>query len=213
MFISDLPLMIDKFNCLEVANALSNVNIMHRAVVSSVSPSEDERGKAIWRIDQIARTPHLIIVSENRPSSQSLREALKQEEDIQIKPYDSYIEKASVGTEWVFMLRGNVTKTKKFEQRTHKVPIKDYQGQLQWLEKKGKNSGFELIGLPTIEKEYNHLYRDKEKGNKATFYGLDFTGRLRVTNTEKFRKALCEGIGRARSFGFGLLTIAPINNV
>ena len=37
-----------------------------------------------------------------------------------------------------------------------------------------------------------------------------FTGTLRVTDAAKLRTALTQGIGRARGYGCGLLTLAPV---
>ncbi|WEV73650.1 type I-E CRISPR-associated protein Cas6/Cse3/CasE [Bifidobacterium sp. ESL0798] len=39
-----------------------------------------------------------------------------------------------------------------------------------------------------------------------------FDGLLEVADAEKFRHALCFGVGRAKGFGCGLLTVAPIKD-
>ena len=38
-----------------------------------------------------------------------------------------------------------------------------------------------------------------------------FEGELRISNLEKFKRALVKGIGREKAFGMGLLTVIPVN--
>ncbi|WP_186779842.1 type I-E CRISPR-associated protein Cas6/Cse3/CasE [Streptomyces salinarius] len=44
----------------------------------------------------------------------------------------------------------------------------------------------------------------------VTFVTVTFEGRLEVTDPEALRRALTQGIGRARAYGCGLLTLAPL---
>lgn len=44
---------------------------------------------------------------------------------------------------------------------------------------------------------------------QLTFGAVLFEGRLRVTDADLFRAALASGIGPAKAYGFGLLSIAP----
>ena len=58
---------------------------------------------------------------------------------------------------------------------------------------------------PMIE---NHF---RKKGQAAYHGGVHFRGILEVTDQEKFIETYQSGIGGAKSFGFGLLLLAPIN--
>ena len=42
-----------------------------------------------------------------------------------------------------------------------------------------------------------------------SFFGVLFEGMLRVDEPEKFLKSVESGIGSAKGFGFGLLSVAP----
>ena len=44
---------------------------------------------------------------------------------------------------------------------------------------------------------------------RMTFGDVVFEGRLVVTDVERFRQALADGIGSGKAFGFGLLSVAP----
>ncbi|MDQ0994744.1 type I-E CRISPR-associated protein Cas6/Cse3/CasE [Streptomyces sp. V3I7] len=51
----------------------------------------------------------------------------------------------------------------------------------------------------------------KRRGKPVTVVTVTFDGRLEVTDPTALRRALTQGIGRARAYGCGLLTLAPIN--
>lgn len=90
----------------------------------------------------------------------------------------------------------------------------------EWFLCKAKQSGFRV--LEQRKSEANDLELDvappifyskqklTKKGDSGTIVGVDFQGALEVTGHELFKNAFEKGIGRARSFGFGLLVIQPI---
>lgn len=47
------------------------------------------------------------------------------------------------------------------------------------------------------------------QGRRMTFAAVTFEGVLEITDVDRFRAALVEGIGPAKAYGFGLLSIAP----
>lgn len=91
--------------------------------------------------------------------------------------------------------------------------------QLAWLVRKGEQYGFEvpLLGRDEAgEPVYDVEVRDrgdvvgfKSGGGRLVHHCVDFEGRLRVTDTEAFSAAVEAGIGSAKGFGFGLLSVAP----
>ncbi len=54
----------------------------------------------------------------------------------------------------------------------------------------------------------NHF---RKKGKPGYHGGVQFRGTLEVTDREYFSKTYQAGIGSAKSFGFGLLLLAPLN--
>lgn len=64
---------------------------------------------------------------------------------------------------------------------------------------------------PMVE---NHFYKKDKKTNKehAAYHGgVQFRGILEVTDRDAFIQTYQSGIGGAKSFGFGLLLLAPVN--
>lgn len=98
-----------------------------------------------------------------------------------------------------------------------RVPV-PYDQLPAWLERQGQSHGFQiwkehlrvqpgydycrLPGDPTDEPEQRHTVR---------YFAVRFDGVLQVTEPEQFSRGLASGIGPAKAFGFGLLTVAPIS--
>jgi len=80
-----------------------------------------------------------------------------------------------------------------------------------WWKRQGKRCGFELIdddiGLSKLQNSAYQWHGLPEKGKRAGFSSVDFTGELKITDIEKFKQTLFNGIGRSKAFGCGLLMI------
>ena len=71
--------------------------------------------------------------------------------------------------------------------------------------------GFRIVDKKPLEispMEESHFHK---KGHSAYHGGVQFRGILEVTDPDKFAATYQSGIGSAKSFGFGLLLLAPIN--
>ncbi len=77
----------------------------------------------------------------------------------------------------------------------------------KWLERKGDVHGFSLLPETLFVESYEERFFRDNRGNKVTFHTLDFRGQLKVTDSALFQDTLFQGIGRAKSYGCGLLMI------
>jgi len=67
------------------------------------------------------------------------------------------------------------------------------------------------LKLPVCEmRDLNDGRRFPLKDTSNQFSAARFDGELRVTNPTEFGKAVENGIGRGKGFGFGLLSVAPV---
>ena len=127
-----------------------------------------------------------------------------------------------------FRLRANVTrrvgKHSKYGDAKHdetwegkRVEVWGEERQLAWLFRKGKAAGFEVLNARVDGREIPDVRsspQQKAYGRKAgaerrlTFGGVTFDGVLRVTDADALRAALVKGIGPAKAYGFGLLSLA-----
>lgn len=76
-----------------------------------------------------------------------------------------------------------------------------------WLDRKGQQHGFRILYAHT-EAFWLGLDRRGIVKNGIPFYGVRYDGLLQVTDSGALSAALAQGIGPAKAFGFGLLSIA-----
>ena len=117
-----------------------------------------------------------------------------------------------------------------------KVGIYEESEQIEWLRRQGSNTklkepsgGYELLDAKVEDRKGNEhpIYSaysfeseivkvfKKDKETKIELppiklYTVHFTGILRVTNVEQFKKAYCSGIGSGKAFGCGMLLLARV---
>jgi len=71
--------------------------------------------------------------------------------------------------------------------------------------------GFRIVEERTLEISPMVEGHFRKKGQSGYHGGVQFRGTLEVTDREQFIETYQAGIGSAKSFGFGLLLLAPIN--
>ncbi|MFZ4508742.1 MAG: type I-E CRISPR-associated protein Cas6/Cse3/CasE [Fimbriimonas sp.] len=76
-----------------------------------------------------------------------------------------------------------------------------------WLRRKADENGFEVQDVA-----FDRIYWFESKGGKdeKPLGAVQFNGILVVTDPEKLREAVRNGIGPQKAYGFGLLSLAPI---
>ncbi|GAB3558397.1 CRISPR system Cascade subunit CasE [Actinopolyspora lacussalsi] len=68
----------------------------------------------------------------------------------------------------------------------------------------------EFAGDVRITARERHSFAKKRGSKPVVLHTATFEGRLRVTSVELLRRALLHGIGPAKAYGCGLLTLAPL---
>ena len=102
------------------------------------------------------------------------------------------------GMNYSFYLKANPS-TRIFFKR---VEIDGAESQKTWLQSESHKNGFELIQCEVMHYGYITCEAEKKK-----FLSSVFKGALKITDQEKFSRALFEGIGPGREYGLGLLSI------
>lgn len=103
--------------------------------------------------------------------------------------------------------------------KRRRVDIRDRVGRIAWLERKGRECGFEIlrldvkepVPLPGSAARGSVKFRRDRESDQITIGSVLFEGVLRVTDAESLRVALTCGIGPGKAYGFGLLSVAPIS--
>lgn len=127
------------------------------------------------------------------------------------KPYAPNI---NIGQRLTFRVLANPTRKEKRDERKNKPrkPILDQQAQIEWLQRKLSDMGAEALELhievrPTVT---THKRGEKARMEKEqTLVPVLFEGVLQVNNPTEFMHKLPDGLGSAKGYGFGLLSLAP----
>lgn len=72
----------------------------------------------------------------------------------------------------------------------------------QWLLNRQATHGFRLMSTETAQYEVMEFMRE---GKKIRIGTVDFTGIMEISESEKFKKAMLNGIGHSKAWGLGLL--------
>lgn len=80
----------------------------------------------------------------------------------------------------------------------------------RWFNERAEKSwGFKLNPL-NLQIEKMAVQTFKKDGQTVTHGSATLKGELYVADREQFKQSFCQGIGRGRAFGFGLLQIVPL---
>lgn len=96
----------------------------------------------------------------------------------------------------------------------HAIPNeKGYPTYFDWFERQAARCGFEVLSAQDAPFHLAPRRRKKEDFRKRELplFGVRFDGVLRVDEPDKVEAAVREGIGPAKAFGFGLLSLAPVS--
>lgn len=79
---------------------------------------------------------------------------------------------------------------------------------LDWLDRRSKSAGFALK-QDAVSIQPGYVYVNKEgKGQGKHLRSARYDGMLTVSDPARFKETLVQGIGPAKAFGFGLLSVA-----
>lgn len=119
-----------------------------------------------------------------------------------------------------FRLVANPTVKKKVPGKKHSVRVplihdgdnpKGYPSYSEWLARKAAQHGFQVLSVqdaPFRTTSNRHKQSTYEK-HQIPYFGVRFDGVLEVTDPVALLDAVRRGIGPAKAFGFGLLSLAP----
>jgi CRISPR system Cascade subunit CasE len=108
-------------------------------------------------------------------------------------------------------LRANPTIKKQAENKKngYRLGLLREEDQINWLGNKAAKGGFILISCQANPEGIIHEAQNKNE-DKLSHYAVRFEGVLQISDPDIFLGTISNGIGSAKGFGFGLLSIAPI---
>lgn len=180
----------------------------------------DERGKGnrsrkLWRIDSIHNEHYLLVLSEEKPE-ESILEKYAVKGSLEIKDYDPFIEKLREGMQAKFRIKLNTVKSladrSQGRRRGRLVPV-PLDELIPYFLSRAEKNGFHVdegdLKIVARSKELFEKQDQEDTRIKLDLVSTSYEGLLTITDLEKFKKALAQGIGKKKAYGFGLLTIIP----
>ncbi|MRH93034.1 type I-E CRISPR-associated protein Cas6/Cse3/CasE [Nocardia sp. SYP-A9097] len=207
---------------------LSSPQTTHAAVMASFPPGlldhADSPGRVLWRIDQHDKQIHLYVVSPAEPDFTHIIEQAGWPTTgaWATRKYGQLLDTLTVGQRWHFRLTANpVRHTQTSPEATARkvrgrvTPLKAPE-QLDWLRRRAADAGFCLAECGPAgqrEDDVRIIAREslsfRRQSATVSLSIATFEGTLVVTDTDRLTIALTHGIGRAKGYGCGLLTLAP----
>ena len=215
---------------------LSSPQRMHAAVLASFAPggeSESAAGRILWRLDPGEHHVDLLVVSPRLPDLIGIVEEAgwPLTTPAQSKPYGQFLDRVCVGSQWHYRLRANPVHAIKKDgwDRSRRVGHVSAEHQAQWWIDRAAKVGLQLLEPPmplvepvraadrvsvseraTLIFERHTDSGESARGRRVTISSAVFEGHAEVTDAALVRDALTHGVGRARAYGCGLLTlVAP----
>lgn len=192
---------------------LTHVGAYHNWVEQSF-PHEFIQGirtRKLWRIDEVHGKKYLLIVSNNKPDTELL-EKYGVVGSAATKEYDTFLMKIKQGQYMRFrvVLNPVVSIFAKNSKRGLVKPhvTSDYQTQF-FLDRTIKN-GFSVKPEDVCIVEKGFVPYRKNGQKLIRLAKTAYEGVLEITDSNKFKQILVEGYGKKKAYGFGLMTVIPI---
>lgn len=191
----------------------------------------------LYRVDASPRTGRIALLVQSRVSPDwsgladgYLADTAGDPPNPDIKPLTGTLALLREGMVLDFRLLANATRrvsTRCASERSgaygKRVGLRSDADRIAWLRRKAERAGFRLLGTVIDDRAADlrvlagqtHTGRRRAAREGAApgalaFAPTLFEGRLQVTDAQAFRDALAHGIGPAKAYGFGLLSIAPV---
>ena len=200
---------------------LASPQKLHAAVLSGFPPGagEAEQGRVLWRLDRHQHQVTLYIVSPYPPDLTHLVESVgwPSTHGWQTREYTPLLDALKKGEQWAFRLTANPAISKRKtpdavrSQRFGHVTVAQ---QTEWLLSRAERHGFTVpLGVedePDVAVQRRHTLNFTRQAKTVTVNTAVFEGRLEITDPDLLRTSLIQGIGPAKGYGCGLLTLAPV---
>lgn len=207
---------------------VASPQVLHAAVMQShFGATSTSEGRVLWRLDSATSARlELFVVSPSRPDFTGLIEQVgwPTTGTWDTTEYDRFLGKLTGGQQWSFALTANPVRALATGggrgSRGRVSPNVTVDQQHEWLEQRCAGWGFRI--LPTaggssvvvsdrVTDSFRRRPDDQGAGQgRVSITRCDFAGALEVTDAQLLRRSLVGGMGRAKAYGCGLMTLARL---
>ena len=187
--------------------AFRNPYEWHRIIWEYFSGGPNLEREFLFRLeDKVVNERDLVVILQSQQKMQTT--AVGQSYVID-GPTKIDVHSIQIGCVYQFKLNANVIKQihdAENPERRIRVPIIKEQDQVAWLKRKFEKAG-ELANVNIVSK--NNLFF-KKKSVKGKLSTVTFEGLIKIHNTEEMELLLKNGVGPAKCFGCGLVSIKKV---
>jgi CRISPR system Cascade subunit CasE len=205
----------------ETLRALASPQVLHAALAASF-PETTAKERILWRTDKLGNALYVIIQSPQKPDFTHIVEQFgwpASQQQWETREYMPFLTRLQIGQEWQFRLRANPVyadrvRTPK-ENRGKVLARLSAWRQKKWLLDRTEQYGFRILPneddspkLEIVQREMREFV--KRDGHKISIGMTTFEGALRIENETLLVNTMRKGIGRAKAYGCGMLTLTSL---
>jgi CRISPR system Cascade subunit CasE len=200
---------------------LASPHKLHGAVQAAFPPGQadaGEAGRVLWRLDTYPHQVTLYLVSPHRPDLTHLVESVgwPATHGWDTREYTPLLDRLRVGDRWAFRLTANPVRSARKNDTatdTQRLGHTTVTQQTRWLLDRAERNGFTITptagGEPDVAIQGRRIWKFPRQNHTVTISTAVFEGQLQITDVDALRRSLTCGIGPAKGYGCGLLTLAP----
>jgi CRISPR system Cascade subunit CasE len=201
---------------------LASPQAMHAAVLAAFAePALHHDGhRRLWRVDQQSRQQATLYIAS--PTEPDLTHLVEQAgwpttQTWQTRPYGSLLASLEPGQQWAFRLTANPVHNGRHPKKPETAPTQRLghvtaRQQRDWLLARAERAGIRIptgaLGEPDLLIHRRTTISFPRNGDTVTISVATFDGRLEVVDADALRRTLVGGLGPAKAYGCGLMTLA-----
>lgn len=216
---------------------LNNPHRLHATVLGGLS-RQPVTERVLWRLER--DNPHraaVLVLTQSTPSWEHLIEQAgwpaADEPQAMTKSYQPLLDRIAAGAEFAFRLLANPVQSTRTPQRPSpaqrsrlaatdrprgaRVAHRTATHQLDWFTTRVTTWGFDIphttAGAPDLRlaaRDRLVFTKNTDARHTVTLHTATYEGRLRINDADLARTSLLNGVGHARAYGCGLITLAPL---
>lgn len=185
---------------------LDRLEPMH-AMVEKMFLSDS--GRILWRLDHTYEGPVFYVLSDSIPDATAFIEnygwpRLDYDEQVKTVIMDEVFDSLEPDSKFGFRIAVNPAKRNK---DTGKMFSLVGRGALEWVTKKLESNGFHVDFIEQVDEAHPELLKNGRRTRRTI---TSYKGIVTITEPDKARNALTNGIGKSKAYGAGLMTLALV---
>jgi CRISPR system Cascade subunit CasE len=190
----------------KVQRSLANLYLLHQGLLAAF-PSEERGGggRVLFRVEPQGRGNKVVVLVQSVTRPDWDKDRLVELLAPTAAECKEFAPSFSAGQRFRFRLRFNPT----LRREGKRLPKLGEEEQRTWLTRKIENAGMKMTGAVLVDEGKIQAVRRGESGDhRMTFLSVLANGLVSIVDAERATTAARSGLGPAKGFGFGLLSLA-----